>query len=397
MRERKPTRGRFADQRRLCGRRSSRYRPSVKRRPARSRRRSSLRSAWFDQTMPETLVPKTMVPISCSLAPACSRSSPQSICARRIASSGESGGKRRGRIGRRRRVAKARKRSAAATRSRQNGLGSITMASRDPSGGGSGPGVRRRCSASPGGRRIRWRPSSVASAALWPAQRKGSKRRCESVSAGAATRRTRSTSSSDRQNRTASLPRRSGCSRTLQPPAAASAVRRARGAGFRSRPQRIGAVIGITAQELPCPAARVEFRHVAICGRKPHTSELPHAINHIVEILNESGSKVETRGYQPITGSIGNFLTGLCSADPSGSAGGLGSARIAGSPQLLVDKDVAITDARHPPGPGQMGLISARGALGLGIRVDMQYGTRRLFPRDTLRIGVEKADVGNQM
>ena len=44
-----------------------------------------------------------------------------------------------------------------------------------------------------------------------------------------------------------------------------------------------------------------------------------------------------------------------------------------------------------------MGLISACGALGLGMRVDMQYGTRRLFPRDALRIGVEKADVRNQM
>ena len=164
-----------------------------------------------------------------------------------------------------------------ATRSRQNPFGSIRMASGEPSSGGSGPGNSRRCSASSGGRRIRWRPSSVASIASCPAQRRGSKRSCESVPAGAAVRRTRSVSSSDRQNRTASSPRRSGFSRTLQPPVTARAVRQPHSVRLRGCLGRIGTIIGVAAQELPCPAARVEFRHVPICGRKPRYVELPHS------------------------------------------------------------------------------------------------------------------------
>jgi hypothetical protein len=223
-------------------------------------------------------VPKTMAPISCSLEPACSRSRAQSMCVRRATSSGEISANGPGRIGNRGRVARARNRSAAATRSRQNRLGSITMARGDPSRGGSGPGNSRRCSASPGSRKIRWRPSSVASAAKWPAHGKGSKRSCELVPAGAAIRRTRSTSSSERQNRTASLPRRSGSSRTLQPPTTACAVRQTCCVRLRSGFGRVGAIIGVAAQELPCPAARVEFRHVSIRGRKPRDIELPHRI-----------------------------------------------------------------------------------------------------------------------
>ena len=41
---------------------------------------------------------------------------------------------------------------------------------------------------------------------------------------------------------------------------------------------RIGAVIGIAAQELPCPAARIEVRQVLIGGRKPRYIEPPHLI-----------------------------------------------------------------------------------------------------------------------
>jgi hypothetical protein len=130
---------------------------------------------------------------------------------------------------------------------------------------------------SPGSRRIRLRPSSVASVASCPVQRRGSKRSCESVPAGAAMRRTRSTSSSDRQNRTASSPRRSGFSRTLQPPVTAGAVRQTHSLRLGCELGRIGTVIGVAAQELPCPAARVEFRHVPICGRKPRYIELPHS------------------------------------------------------------------------------------------------------------------------
>ena len=157
-------------------------------------------------------------------------------------------------------------------------VGSITMASADPFRGGSGPGNSRRCSASPGSRRIRWRPSSVASAAKWPAHGKESKRSCELVPAGAPMRRTRSTSSSERQNRTASSPRRSGSSRTLQPPTTAGAVRQTCCVRLPSGFGRFGAIIGVAAQELPCPAARVEFRHVSIRGRKPRDIELPHRI-----------------------------------------------------------------------------------------------------------------------
>jgi hypothetical protein len=116
----------------------------------------------------------------------------------------------------------------------------------------------------------------VTSAAKWPAHGKGSKRSCELVPAGAAIRRTRSTSSSERQNRTASSPRRSGASRTLQPPTTAGAVRQTCCVRLRSGFGRVGAIIGVAAQELPCPAARVEFRHVPICGRKPRYIELPH-------------------------------------------------------------------------------------------------------------------------
>src|SRR5205823_3004245 len=65
-------------------------------------------------------------------------------------------------------------------------------------------------------------------------------------------------------------------SRTLQPPATDGAVRRTRGVRFRKRLGRVGTVIGVTAQELPSPAARIEFRQVVIRGRKPRDIELPH-------------------------------------------------------------------------------------------------------------------------
>jgi hypothetical protein len=41
---------------------------------------------------------------------------------------------------------------------------------------------------------------------------------------------------------------------------------------------RIGAVIGVAAQELPCPAARIEFHQIPIGGRKPRYIEPPHLI-----------------------------------------------------------------------------------------------------------------------
>ncbi len=209
---------------------------------------------------------------------------------RRAISSGEISANGRDRNGSRERAAKARNRSAAVTRNRQNRFGSITTTSGDPSCGGSGPGNSKRYSLLPGSRRIRWRPSSVESFASCPAQRRGSKRSCELALRGAAIRRTRSVSSSDRQNRTASSPRRSGFSRTLQPPVTAEAVRRTRSLRLGCELGRIGAVIGVAAQELPCPAARVEFRHVPICGRKPRYIQLPHGIM-VEDRMNPGSSK----------------------------------------------------------------------------------------------------------
>src|SRR5260370_3578824 len=73
------------------------------------------------------------------------------------------------------------------------------------------------------------------------------------------------------------------------------------------------------------------------------------------------------------------------------------SAGIAGFSQLLVSQYMAIADAGHPLRSRQMALMSAFGALGLCIRVNMQYRTRRLLPRYAVRVGVEQADVGDQI
>jgi hypothetical protein len=47
---------------------------------------------------------------------------------------------------------------------------------------------------------------------------------------------------------------------------------------LRNRVGRIVTVIGVAAQELPCPAAVVEFRHVPVRGRRPRDIELPHGV-----------------------------------------------------------------------------------------------------------------------
>jgi hypothetical protein len=49
------------------------------------------------------------------------------------------------------------------------------------------------------------------------------------------------------------------------------------------------------------------------------------------------------------------------------------SAGIAGFSQLFIDQDLAVADAGHPLRSRQMASMSAFGALGLFIRVNMQY------------------------
>ena len=65
------------------------------------------------------------------------------------------------------------------------------------------------------------------------------------------------------------------------------------------------------------------------------------------------------------------------------------SARIAGFSQLLVSQYLAVADAGHPLRSREMAMMSTFGALGLCIRVNMQYQTRRFLPRYAVRIGVE--------
>ena len=58
---------------------------------------------------------------------------------------------------------------------------------------------------------------------------------------------------------------------------------------------------------------------------------------------------------------------------------------------------MAIAMLRHPLGARQVTLPGASRALGLLFRIDVQDDTRNLGPIRTLSLGVEEAQIGNEM